>query len=116
MLTSRALQLETPFLMFDESLTATGNKYLITPNDAFYVQYHNTRIPLSIDSTLYKLAVNGSVTTPLSLTLNDLKTGFTPTDVVAANMCTGNSRAFYIPRVPGGQWRMAQWEMRVGPE
>ncbi len=103
-LTSRALQLETPFSMFDESLTATGNKYLITPNDAFYVRYHNTRIPLSIDPVLYKLAVNGNVTTPLSLTLNDLKTGFTPTDVVAANMCTGNSRGFNIPRVPGGQW------------
>jgi DMSO/TMAO reductase YedYZ molybdopterin-dependent catalytic subunit len=103
-LTSRALQLETPYSMFDEGLTATGNKYLITPNDAFYVRYHNTRIPLSIDPARYKLAVNGNVTTRLSLTLNDLKTGFTPVDVVAANMCTGNSRGFNIPRVPGGQW------------
>ena len=103
-LTSRALQLETPYSAFDEGLTATGDKYLITPNDAFYVRYHNTRIPLSIDPALYKLSVNGNVTTPLSLTLNDLKTGFTPVEVVAANMCTGNSRGFNIPRVPGGQW------------
>lgn len=103
-LTSRAVQLETPYSIFDDGLTATGNKYLITPNDAFYVRYHNTRIPLSIDPLLYKLAVNGNVTTPLKLTLNDLKTGFTPVEVVAANMCTGNSRGFNIPRVPGGQW------------
>lgn len=25
-------------------------------------------------------------------------------EVVAANMCTGNSRGFNVPRVPGGQW------------
>lgn len=103
-LTSRALQLETPYSMFDEWLAATGNKYLITPNDAFFVRYHNARIPLSIDPTRYKLAVKGNVTTVLSLTLRDLKNQFTPVDVVAANMCTGNSRGFNIPRVPGGQW------------
>lgn len=103
-LTSNALQLETPHSMFDEGLTATGDKYLITPNDAFYVRYHNTRIPLAIDPARYQLAVNGNVTTPLSLTLNDLKTQFTPLDIVAANMCTGNSRGFNVPRVPGGQW------------
>lgn len=103
-LTSRALQLETPYSMFDETVSATGNKYLITPNDAFFVRYHNTRIPLSVDPARYKLAVKGNVTTPLSLTLNDLKTKFTPMEVVAANMCTGNSRGFNVPRVPGGQW------------
>lgn len=103
-LTSRALQLETPFSMFDEGLVATGNKYLITPNDAFFVRYHNARIPLSIDPARYKLVVKGNVTSALSLTLRDLKNQFTPVDVIAANMCTGNSRGFNIPRVPGGQW------------
>ncbi len=103
-LTSDALQLETPYSAFDEGLKATGDKYLITPNDAFFLRYHNTRIPLSVEPASYKLAVNGNVTTPLSLTLADLKTGFTPMEVVAANMCTGNSRGFNVPRVPGGQW------------
>ena len=67
-LTSRALQLETPYSVFDETVKATGNKYLITPNDAFFVRYHNTRIPVSIDAAKYKLAVKDNVTKPLSLT------------------------------------------------
>ena len=40
-LTSRPPQLETPFEVFNEGL--------ITPNDAFFVRYHNAGIPTSID-------------------------------------------------------------------
>src|SRR4051794_31111065 len=40
-LTSRPPQLETPFAVFNEGV--------ITPNDAFFVRYHLSDIPLNID-------------------------------------------------------------------
>ncbi len=95
-LTSNGLQLETPFSVFDENI--------ITPNDAFFVRYHNSRNPLSINGAQYRLSVGGNVTTSLSLSLADLKSKFTPVELVAVCACTGNSRGFNKPRVPGGQW------------
>lgn len=94
-LTARPPQLETPFSVFDEGV--------ITPNDAFFVRYHLSDIPLSIDSETFRLEVKGKVARPLSLSLGDLKSGFEPVEIVAVNQCSGNSRGFVIPRVAGGQ-------------
>ena len=94
-LTTRPPQLETPFSVFDEGL--------ITPNDAFFVRYHLAHIPLKIDPDAFRLNVGGKVDNPLSLSLADLKTGFEPIELTAVNQCAGNGRAFFDPRVPGGQ-------------
>ena len=94
-LTARPPQLETPFAVFGEGA--------ITPNDAFFVRYHMADIPLSIDPVAYRLAIGGHVGTDLSLSLDELKTGFTPSEIVAVNQCSGNSRGFSNPRVGGGQ-------------
>ena len=94
-LTARPPQLETPFSVFNESV--------ITPNDAFFVRYHLAGIPLSIDPETFRIEVKGKVDQPLSLSLNDLKTGFEPVEIVAVNQCSGNSRGFFEPRVAGGQ-------------
>lgn len=101
-LTGRALQLETPLSMFD--VTDIDNP--ITPNDTFFVRYHNARVPLSIDSATHTIRVTGNVTTELTLRLKDLKdpSKFPPMEIVAVNACTGNSRGFSNPRVTGGQW------------
>ena len=94
-LTSRPPQLETPFRVFDEGV--------LTPNDAFFVRYHLAGIPESIDTDAYRITVAGKVATPLSLSLKDLREGFTPVEIVAAHQCSGNSRGFVEPRVAGGQ-------------
>ena len=94
-LTARPPQLETPFSVFDESV--------ITPNDAFFVRYHLSDIPLSIDPEAFRLEVKGKVDRSLSLSLADLKTGFEPVELVAVHQCSGNSRGFVEPRVAGGQ-------------
>ena len=96
LLTSRGVQLETPMSVYDEGV--------ITPNDAAFVRYHNKMPPLSINSDEHRIAVSGLVSTPLSLSINDLKTQFTAVETTAALVCTGNSRGFSNPRVPGGQW------------
>ena len=48
--------------------------------------------------------MNGHVHNPLSLSLHKLHTKFGPVSLVALCQCAGNSRSFFDPRVPGGQW------------
>jgi sulfite dehydrogenase len=79
---------------------------VITPNDAFFVRYHLTVAPpqsLYLDPDTYKFELKGKVNTPLTISLNDLKTQFEPVEIVAVNQCSGNSRGFFEPRVAGGQ-------------
>lgn len=95
LLTSRPPQLETPFGVFNEGI--------LTPNDAFYVRYHLSNIPLAIDPDTFRLTIKGTVRTPLSLSLGDLRTKFEQVETVAVAQCSGNSRGFSNPRVGGGQ-------------
>lgn len=95
LLTSRPPQLETPFSVFAEGP--------ITPNDAFFVRYHWSGIPTSVDPQTWRLKVGGSVNTPLDLSLAELKQMEGTVEVVAVNQCSGNSRGFFDPRVNGGQ-------------
>ncbi|WER47773.1 molybdopterin-dependent oxidoreductase [Cupriavidus sp. WKF15] len=95
LLTSRPPQLETPFSVFNEGV--------LTPNDAFFVRYHWSGIPTSIDPQAYRLRIGGHVKAPLELSLADLKTLADPVEIVAVNQCSGNSRGFFDPRVGGGQ-------------
>ena len=94
-ITTRPPHLETPFSVFDQGA--------ITPNDAFFVRYHLANIPLSVDIDAYRLNVRGHVRTELSLSWGDLKQLATPSDLVAVNQCSGNSRGFSAPRVFGAQ-------------
>ncbi len=95
-LTSRPPQLETPFEVFNEGV--------ITPNDAFFVRYHNAAIPTSIDGDTHVIRIGGNAAgKPLEFTVAQLKTQFKPVEIVAVNQCSGNSRALFTPRVTGGQ-------------
>jgi sulfite dehydrogenase len=97
-LTSRPPQLETPFSVFNEGV--------ITPNDAFFVRYHLTLSPPSMDvlgPEKFRLQIKGKVNSPRVFSLAELKTQFELVEVVAVNQCSGNSRGFFQPRVPGGQ-------------
>jgi sulfite dehydrogenase len=95
-LTPRPPQLETPFGIFDEGL--------LTPNDAFFVRWHLAGIPTSVDGATHRIKIHGSVSRPLSLSIEDLRSQFERVEIVAVNECSGNSRGLFSPRVPGGQW------------
>lgn len=88
--------LETPFDVFD------GSDF--TPNDRFYVRWHLANIPSDIDPKAFRLNVRGHVRQPLTLTLDELVRDFEPFEIAAVNQCSGNSRGFFSPRVPGGEW------------
>jgi DMSO/TMAO reductase YedYZ molybdopterin-dependent catalytic subunit len=95
-LTTRPPQLETPFDIFNDGL--------ITPNDAFFVRYHNNGIPTRIDGDTHTIKIGGPACgKPFELTVADLRTQFKPVEVVAVNQCSGNSRGLFTPRVQGGQ-------------
>lgn len=93
-LTSRPPQLETPFTVFNESA--------ITPNDAFFVRYHLTGLPLDIDPDKFAVEIKGKVDKPSKLSLADIRK-MPAIELVAVNQCSGNSRGFFTPRVAGGQ-------------
>jgi DMSO/TMAO reductase YedYZ molybdopterin-dependent catalytic subunit len=88
--------LETPFEVFD--------KGVFTPNDQFYVRWHWAVIPTDIDISKFSLTVRGHVNQTLSLSLNDILRGLPSVQLSAVNQCSGNSRGFFQPRVPGGEW------------
>ncbi len=94
--TDRPPQLETPLQYFRHDLT---------PNEAFYVRWHLEGIPTSVDPRTFRLQIGGHVAKPLSLSLADLRQEFQPVSLIAVNQCSGNSRSFFEPRVPGGQWQ-----------
>jgi DMSO/TMAO reductase YedYZ molybdopterin-dependent catalytic subunit len=93
-LTSRPPQLETPFAVFNESV--------ITPNDAFFVRYHLAGLPLDIDADKFAVEIKGKVDKPAKLSLAEIRK-MPAVEIVAVNQCSGNSRAFFMPRVAGGQ-------------
>jgi DMSO/TMAO reductase YedYZ molybdopterin-dependent catalytic subunit len=97
-LTTRPPQLETPFSVFNEGV--------LTPNDAFFVRYHLTLSPPAeelLRPGTFKVSVEGAVTQPLQWSVSELRQQFENVEVVAVNQCSGNSRGFFTPRVPGGQ-------------
>ncbi|SCK55884.1 sulfoxide reductase catalytic subunit YedY [Variovorax sp. HW608] len=95
-LTSRPPQLETPFEVFNDGL--------LTPNDAFFVRYHNAGIPTSIDGDRHVIKIGGNaVGKPFELTVAELRAQFKPIEYVAVNQCSGNGRGLFDPRVTGGQ-------------
>src|ERR1700759_5173857 len=85
--------LETPFEVFD--------KGVFTPNDQFYVRWHWAVIPTDIDPAKFSLNVHGHVNQSLSLSMNDILHGLPRVELAAVNQCSGNSRGFFQPRVPG---------------
>jgi sulfite dehydrogenase len=95
LLTTRPPQLETPFSVFNDDI--------LTPNDAFFVRYHLSQVPTSIDPDKFTLAVKGKVNSPLTLSLAELKSKYEAVELVAVNQCSGNGRGFSAPRVAGGQ-------------
>ena len=92
---TRAPLLETPMEVFDAQV--------FTPNDRFYVRWHYSDFPTSIDGAKHRVAVGGAVQRRLSLSMADLMT-LPRFEIAAVNQCSGNSRGHFSPRVPGAQW------------
>jgi len=95
LLSDRPPNLETPLKYFLHDLT---------PNEAFFIRWHLSGLPSSVDTATFRLEIKGQVSQPLSLSLHDLKTKFTAVKMVALCACAGNARSTFKPGVPGAQW------------
>jgi DMSO/TMAO reductase YedYZ molybdopterin-dependent catalytic subunit len=92
---TRAPLLETPMAVFDASD--------FTPNDRFFVRWHYSDIPTSVDIDTFRLKITGAVRSPLALSIRDLLQ-MPRVELAAVNQCAGNSRGLFSPKVPGAQW------------
>src|SRR5579864_2153487 len=85
----------------DLEMPLSGFSDYITPIDHFFVRTHVYVPKVDLDS--WRLKVEGEVTTPLTLTIEELKK--LPTvEMVSVAECAGNGRGLYEPPVPGVQW------------
>lgn len=96
LLTDRPPNLETPLKFFLHDYT---------PNKVFFVRWHLAGLPGAVSEDTFRLRIGGHVDKEVALSLHDLKTKFTPFTISALCQCSGNSRSFFDPRVPGGQWK-----------
>lgn len=93
--TYRPPNYETPVNYFDAPFT---------PNNRFFVRYHNAVIP-EVKAGEWRLRIGGdAVVTPLELTLEQLRRDFKPVEIAALCLCSGNRRGLFQPQVPGIQW------------
>ena len=75
----------------------------ITPNDAFYVRYHNAVIP-EVDAKTWKVSIGGDgANGQLEINLDDLKK-LPAVEIAAVNQCSGNRRGLFAPHVAGVEW------------
>jgi sulfite oxidase len=73
-----------------------------TPISGFFIRSHFSTP--AVDEDNWRLVVDGLVTTPLNLTLADLKK-LPSVSLHAVLTCSGNGRSLQAPRVPGIQWQ-----------
>jgi DMSO/TMAO reductase YedYZ molybdopterin-dependent catalytic subunit len=66
------------------------------------VRWHWAVIPTEINVDTYSLSVHGHVNSPLTLSLEQIMS-LPRVELAAVNQCSGNSRGFFQPRVPGGE-------------
>jgi sulfite dehydrogenase (cytochrome) subunit A len=94
-LSERPPQFETPISVLRND---------ITPNDYFFVRWHNALLPDGINLDTFKLRISGHVDSPLVISWHQLTTEFPRDSVIALAICAGNSRSTFTPAVPGLQW------------
>jgi len=85
----------------DLEMPLSGFADYITPIEHFFVRTHVYEPQVNLDS--WRLRVEGEVSTPLTLTMQDLKK-LPPVELVCVVECAGNGRSFYEPPIPGAQW------------
>ncbi|MGZ5044734.1 MAG: molybdopterin-dependent oxidoreductase, partial [Methylobacter sp.] len=93
--TYRPPNYETPINYFDAPFT---------PNNRFFVRYHNAVIP-EVKISEWRLRIGGdAIHTPLELSIDQLRKDFEQVEIPALCLCSGNRRGAFQPPVPGLQW------------
>ena len=106
-LNDRPINAETPAHLLDDD---------VTPNNRYFVRNNGTvpEMAEKMDATGWTLTVDGLVDNPMTLSLDDLKSKFTPVKLKLQHECGGNGRAAFNPPARGNQWTLgavgnAEW-------
>lgn len=86
---------ETPEHLLDDDTT---------PIEKFFVRQNGIPPDEPADPEAWELTIEGSVDTPLTLTLADLKARFEHVTLRTVLECGGNGRSFFDPPARGNQW------------
>ena len=103
-LNDRPVNAETPPHLLDDEVTPTSRHFI----------RNNGLLPDDMDAATWSLTVDGLVNTPLTLSIEDLRSRF---EVITRRLtieCGGNGRAFFDPPARGNQWTLgavgcAEW-------
>jgi DMSO/TMAO reductase YedYZ molybdopterin-dependent catalytic subunit len=106
-LNDRPVNAETPPHLLDDD---------VTPNNLFFVR-NNGLVPeyaKKMDASGWSLTIDGEVSNPLTLTLDDLRSKFEVVKLKLQLECGGNGRAAFNPPARGNQWTLgaignAEW-------
>ena len=106
-LNDRPINAETPPHLLDDD---------VTPNNRHFVR-NNGLVPDmadQMDATAWTLTVDGEVNTPMTLSLEELKSKFEVVKLKLQLECGGNGRAAFNPPAKGNQWTLgaignAEW-------
>jgi DMSO/TMAO reductase YedYZ molybdopterin-dependent catalytic subunit len=96
-LNDRPVNAETPAHLLDDD---------ITPNSRHFVR-NNGGVPEkaeAMDASGWSLTIDGEVNSPLTLTLDELKSRFDVVKLALQVECGGNGRAGFNPPAKGNQW------------
>jgi len=85
----------------DLEMPHEGFNTWITPVEQFFVRCHMSKT--TVDVAAWRLSVQGEVSSPLELTMDELKK-LPAAEVTGVLECAGNGRGFYQPTVTGMQW------------
>src|SRR3979490_2415783 len=86
----------------DFEMPLSGFDSWITPNERFFVRTHLYNPAVNLAA--WRLRVEGEVSTPLTLSMDDLKK-LPRVELVSVLECAGNGRSFYQPTLAGLQWQ-----------
>lgn len=96
-LNDRPLNAETPAHLLDDE---------VTPYARLFIRSNGLIPQTALDKNAegWNLTVDGEVENELSLSLDDLKSGFENVTLALVLECGGNGRAFFDPGASGNQW------------
>jgi DMSO/TMAO reductase YedYZ molybdopterin-dependent catalytic subunit len=95
-LNDRPVNAECPPHLLDDDVTPTARHFV----------RNNGVPPASIDASNWRLKIDGEVASPMTLSINDLKSRFEVVKLQLQLECGGNGRAFFDPKAKGNQWTL----------
>jgi DMSO/TMAO reductase YedYZ molybdopterin-dependent catalytic subunit len=94
LLNDRPVNAECPAHLLDDEITPTPRHFI----------RNNGLPPEQVDPATWTLTVDGEVSKPLTLTIEELKSQFEVVTLQLQLECGGNGRSYFDPKAKGNQW------------